>query len=259
MVLESAARLTTPAGRVMMIHNRLIFGRGPDVDLTVEAGRGLSRRAGLITALADGGVLVANISLTHALYVQFGGDRIRLPRLEARGEPRGGWYVREGEALIGSGPMIDEGTALRLSVDPPELGPYETRTGPEEERTLLPLYLDPGTKLYLVALLWCRPWLLDPSRTTALPRTPEIARAALEVTGARSELERFETDPAFRDRLATRVGEHLRALRRKILERGLVKAGGRLSDEVVVAILVENGIIAPGDLARLSDPVWLSR
>jgi hypothetical protein len=258
LVLETGLRLTTPAGRILTIKDRLIFGRGPGVDLTVEAGRGLSRRAGLITALG-GGAVVSNISLTHALYVQLGGDRIRLPRLEAKGDPSGGWFVRDGEALIGSGPMLDEGTALRLAVDPQEAGAYETGHGLDDERTLLPLSLDPGTKLYLVALLWCRPWLVDPSRTTALPRTPEIARAALEVTGARFELERFDGDPVFRDRLSTRVGEHLRSLRRKILERGLVKGGGRLSDEVVVAVLVENGIIAPGDLARLSDPAWLSR
>ena len=50
------------------------------------------------------------------------------------------------------------------------------------------------TKIFLVALMWCRPWLLDPAATTPLPRTPEIARAALEVTGAYHELERFDTD-----------------------------------------------------------------
>ena len=63
-----------------------------------------------------------------------------------------------------------------------------------------------------------------PGPTTPLPRTPEIARAALEVTDAHYELERFDTDPAFRDRLSARVGEHVKALRRKITERGLVGA-----------------------------------
>ena len=90
---------------------------------------------------------------------------------------------------------------------------------------MLPLYLDPMTKVFLVALIWCRPWLTDPSATTPLPRTPEIARAALEVTGAYHELERFETDAEFRDLLSARVAEHIKVLRRKITDRGLAEPG----------------------------------
>src|SRR5947207_2536515 len=131
--------------------------------------------------------------------------------------------------------------------------------GPDADLTLLPLYLDPMTKLFLVALMWCRPWLLDPAATTPLPRTPEIARAALEVTGAYHELERFDRDPAFRDRLSARVGEHIKVLRHKITERGLVHADTQLSDEVVVRVLIEHGIITAADLGRLHDPAWCSR
>ena len=87
--------------------------------------------------------------------------------------------------------------------------------------TLLPFYLDPMTKLFLVALIWCRPWLDDPSATRPLPRTPEIARGALEVTGAYHELERFDADPEYRDLLSARVAEHIKVLRRKIADRGL--------------------------------------
>jgi hypothetical protein len=124
---------------------------------------------------------------------------------------------------------------------------------------VLPLYLDPMTKLFLVALIWCRPWLLDPSATTPLPRTPEIARGALEVTGAYHELEKFETDPEFRDLLSARVAEHIKVLRRKITDRGLASADIRLSDEVAVRILIDNGVITPADLARFADPAWRSR
>ena len=99
--------------------------------------------------------------------------------------------------------------------------------------------------------MWCRPWLIDPGRSTPLPRTPEIARAALEATDAHHEIECFDSDPAFRDRLSARVGEHLKVLRRKIIERGLVRPGIRLSDEVAVGVLIDNGTIAPSDLARL--------
>ena len=125
--------------------------------------------------------------------------------------------------------------------------------------TLLPFYLDPMTKLFLVALIWCRPWLLDPSATRPLPRTPEIARGALEVTGAYHELERFEADPDYRDLLAARVAEHIKVLRRKIADRGLAAADVRLSDEVAVRILIEHGIITSADLSRLDDPAWRSR
>ena len=97
------------------------------------------------------------------------------------------------------------------------------------------------TKLFLVALMWCRPWLLDPSAASPLPRTPEIARAALEATGAHHELERFDTDPEFRDRLSARVAEHLKVLRRKITDRGLAGPDVRLSDEVAVRVLIEHG------------------
>jgi hypothetical protein len=125
--------------------------------------------------------------------------------------------------------------------------------------TLLPFYLDPMTKLFLVALIWCRPWLDDPSAAKPLPRTPEIARGALEVTGAYHELERFDADPEYRDLLSARVAEHIKVLRRKIADRGLAAADVRISDEVAVRILIEHGIITSADLSRLDDPAWRSR
>ena len=259
-----AARVSTPSGLVVGIPEgtRLVFGRGQDADLTVAVGRGLSRRAGVISAVADG-VWIANISRTHALYTEGDGYRIRLPRMEDSGEPSGGWFLRSGEARVGSRAMLDDGMALSVMVVGQShglgIGAENGRARPDSEATVLPLYLDPMTKLYLVALMWCRPWLLDPAATEPLPRTPEIARAALEVTGAYHELERFDTDQAYRDRLSARVAEHIKVLRRKITERGLMRADVRLSDEVVVRVLIEHGIITAADLGRLNDPVWCSR
>jgi hypothetical protein len=268
MALDSipvTAHVTTPSGRVIAIPqgSRLVFGRGPDADLVISIGRGLSRRAGVISAVA-GGAWVANLSSTHALYAEGDGYRIRLPRLDEPGEPAGGWFVQQGTTLVGSRAMLDEGQSLRLVVTATAAAPdAAARDGggrrADGDATLLPLYLDPNTKLFLVALMWCRPWLIDPGRGTPLPRTPEIARAALEVTGAHHEIECFDNDPAFRDRLSARVGEHLKVLRRKIIERGLVRAGIRLSDEVAVGVLIENGIITGADLARTGDPAWCSR
>jgi hypothetical protein len=258
------AHITTPSGRVIGIPDgtRLVFGRGPDADLVISAGRGLSRRAGVISALA-GGALVANISSTHALYTEGDGFRIRLPRMDTPGEPAGGWFVQRGTALIGSRAMLDEGQPLRLVVtskaEQDSADDASQVFGPPDDVTVLPLYLDPNTKLFLVALIWCRPWLIDPARRTPIPRTPEIARAALEITDAHHEIECFDTDPAFRDRLSARVGEHLKVLRRKITERGLVRPDVRLSDEVTVGVLIENGVITSADLDRLGDPAWCSR
>ncbi|HUK73813.1 MAG TPA: hypothetical protein VLW50_34565 [Streptosporangiaceae bacterium] len=261
----AAAHVTTPTGDVVGIPLgcRLVFGRGPDADLLIPVGRGLSRRAGLIAAVS-GGAWVANISRTHALYTESDGNRTRLPRMEEGGEPSGGWFVRAGITLVGSRAMLDDGQFLRVVVASAtdgmtNLGVDAPLVRADSDATLLPLYLDPKTKLFLVALMWCRPWLIDPTRTTPLPRTPEIARAALEVTGAWYELERFDNDPAFRDRLAARVGEHVKVLRRKITERGLVRSDIRLSDEVVVEVLIEHAVIGSADLARLNDPVWCSR
>ncbi|HTZ91950.1 MAG TPA: FHA domain-containing protein [Streptosporangiaceae bacterium] len=272
MTLDSAAaraNVISPAGAVIAIPegDRIVFGRGPDADLVIQAGRGLSRRAGVIAAVA-GGVWVANISRTHALYAEGDGYRVRLPRMDEAGEPAAatepskGWFLRAGTALVGSRTMLDEGQPLRLVVAA-QATPADSsavHSSPASgDVTLLPFYLDPNTKLFLVALLWCRPWLVDPARSTPLPRTPEIARGALMVTDAHHELDLFDTDPAFRDRLSARVGEHLKVLRRKLTERSLVRPGMRLSDEVAVGALIENGIITGSDLDKIDDPAWCSR
>ena len=306
--MPPSTHVSTASGqkRLLAEGSRLIFGRGPDVDLIVAAGRGLSRRAGLVTVLMTG-AWIANISRTHALYVEGDGYQVRLPRMEDDGEPANGWFVRTGTAMVGSRTMLDEGQSLVVTVTlqsqeaagprgasrtdggvlagagPVERGLAGRGLADEVERTdaaglvngsgqtekedaelagagtLLPFYLDPMTKLFLVALIWCRPWLIDPSATRPLPRTPEIARGALEVTGAYHELERFDADPEYRDLLAARVAEHIKVLRRKIADRGLAAASVRLSDEVAVRILIEHGIITSGDLGRLDDPTWRSR
>ena len=114
---DVAARVAAPSGLVVGIPegSRLVFGRGPDADLTVPVGRGLSRRAGVISAIAEG-VWIANISRTHALYTEGEGYRIRLPRMEDNGEPSAGWFLRSGSTLVGSRTMLDEGQGLSVMV-----------------------------------------------------------------------------------------------------------------------------------------------
>ena len=211
------------------------------------------------------GAWIANISQTHAIYVAGDGYRIRLPRVESGdADPAGGWLVHAGTAMVGSRSMLDDGLQIAVTVPgrhrrPKSAAEPEGQAQPDGDGTVLPLYLDPKTKLFLVALMWCRPWLTDPSAASPLPRTPEIARAALEVTGAHHELERFENDPEFRDKLSARVAEHIKVLRRKIAERGLTGADVRLSDEVAVRVLIEHGVVGLGDLSLLTDPAWCSR
>jgi hypothetical protein len=259
---SATAHVTTPSGSVVAIPvgTKLVFGRGPDADLVISAGRGLSRRAGAISAV-EGGAWVANISHTHALYAEGDGYRVRLPRMDENGEPAQGWFLRQGAVMVGSRSMLDDGQPLRLVVtaDGGRAGSEDGGPRADGDATLLPLYLDPNTKLFLVALLWCRPWLVDQARSSPLPRTPEIARGALQVTEAHHELACFDSDPVVRDRLSARVGEHLKVLRRKIVERGLARDGVRLSDEVAVSALIENGVITTADLDRIGDPAWCSR
>src|SRR5271169_5725904 len=114
-----SARVCTASGQQMQIAegNQLVFGRGPEVDLAVAAGRGLSRRAGIVTAM-PAGAWITNISRTHALYVEGEGYRVRLPRMEDDGEPADGWFVRTGTALVGSRAMLDEGQSLVVTVTP---------------------------------------------------------------------------------------------------------------------------------------------
>src|SRR5579863_5110095 len=158
-----SAQVITAAGHTVLIAegNQIVFGRGPEVDLAISAGRGLSRRAGIVTAM-PAGAWITNISRTHALYVEGEGYRIRLPRLEDGGEPAGGWLLHSGTALVGSRAMLDEGLPLQVSVTGQRAADGGSAgSEPSGEGTLLPLYLDPMTKVFLVALIWCRPWLLD--------------------------------------------------------------------------------------------------
>src|SRR6516165_11127793 len=112
---------TTSGQKVLVAEGtRLVFGRGPGVDLIIAAGRGLSRRAGLVTAMAAG-AWIANISRTHALYVEGDGYQVRLPRMEHDGEPANGWFVHAGTALVGSRAMLDDGQSLMVTVT----GQYE--------------------------------------------------------------------------------------------------------------------------------------
>src|ERR1700751_2626168 len=115
--MSLSSHVSTASGQKMLVAEgtRLVFGRGPGVDLIVAAGRGLWGRAGLVTAMAAG-VWIANISRTHALYVEGEGYQVRLPRMEHDGEPANGWFGQTGTALVGARAMLEEGQALVVTV-----------------------------------------------------------------------------------------------------------------------------------------------
>ena len=112
-----STHVSTASGqkRLLTEGSRLVFGRGPDVDLIVAAGRGSPGGPALVTVLAAG-AWIANISRTHALYVEGDGYQVRLPRMEDDGEPANGWFVRTGRAMVGSRTMLDEGQSLVVTV-----------------------------------------------------------------------------------------------------------------------------------------------
>jgi hypothetical protein len=260
---SSSVHVRSPDGTaisLLLTGGRLTFGRGQGADLVVPGGRGLSRRAGEITALA-GGAWVVNIGHTHALYVEGDDYHVRLPPAGSDG-PIGGWLLARGTASVGSMAMTRQGIALRLSVTGDELPPAAAAgngRGEGAEATVRPLVLSPDTKLYLVALLLCRPWLLNPGHADAPPTAPEIARTALELTRASHQLRRLERDPDFRARLVEQVNEHLKYLRKRIQASGLAGRGMRLTPSVMAEVLVSNDVLTRADLAVVGTPRWQSR
>lgn len=276
--VPGAVRICSADGAIVEVPTgeRLRFGRGQEVDLPVPGGQVLSRQAGEITALADG-AWVTNISHSHALYVEGEDYHIRLPPVGAAG-PTGGWLVSSGTVAVGSMTMLRQGMALHLTVSG-ERAPGISRTpgdsgregarpavpwagnghGEPDEITARPLRLRHNTKLFLVAVLLCRPWLLDPSRSPALPTAPEIGRAALELTGASYQLRLLDRDPAFRSRLVEQVNDLLKYLRERIHASGLAQAGTRLTPLVMADALLSNDVLTRADLAVFDDPDWRSR
>jgi hypothetical protein len=244
---------------------RLTFGRGHETDIVIPSGRDLSRRAGEI-AVDGRGALVMNLSRCHALFVEGDGYHVRRPRADDDGPP-GGWLVARGTAMVGSMAMMRGGMAVHIiAAEPAGLADAQPSPigscradGTQPNGTVRPFMLRADTKLFLVALLLCRPWLLDPGHVRALPTSPQIARQALEFVSASHQLERFDRDQRFRKRLVEQVNDHLKYLRERVLASGLVPEGTRLAPAAMAEVLLVNDIVTHSDLAVTEQRQWRSR
>jgi hypothetical protein len=90
-----------------------------------------------------------------------------------------------------------------------------------------------------------------------LPRAPELARQALELTGAHHLLNGFDASPE-RGRLAQQVHDHLKELRHKIYRAGLVGRERQLSLSGIVSALPHYDVIGPRHLELVHDEAWLT-
>jgi hypothetical protein len=238
---------------------RLTFGRGREADIVIPGGRSLARRAGEIEV--DGrGAVVMNLSRQHPLFVAGDGYRLRLPRAGDEG-PVGGWLVARGTAAVGSIAMMRQGTAVRIiAMEQPRTScPLADGVGGQPAITVQPFAIRPDTKLFLVALLLCRPWLFDPDHLTPLPTAPEVARQALDFVGASDQLERFDLDADFRKRLVEQVNDDLRYLGERLLAAGLIPEENRLTLPASAELLLGSEIVTLSDLVMTERPQWRSR
>jgi hypothetical protein len=238
---------------------RLTFGRGDEADIVIPGGRSLARRAGKIEV--DGrGAVVMNLSRRHQLIVAGDGYHLRLPRADDGG-PVGGWLVARGTAVVGSMAMMRQGRAVRIitAEQPEAFSPLPDGVAGQPDITVQPFALRPDTKLFLVALLLCRPWLFDPGHLTPLPTAPEIARQALDFLSASDQLERFDLDGDFRKRLVEQVNDHLKYLGERLFAAGLIPEENRLTPPASAELLLANEIVTLSDLVMIEQPEWRSR
>jgi hypothetical protein len=266
-----SVRVLAPDGDEVLMppQVRLTFGRGQETDMVIAAGPDLSRQAGEIVADVRG-AMVMNLSRSHALYVDGDGYHVRLPRADDDGPP-GGWLIAHGTAKVGSTAMFRQGLAVRIAAEHAEHAehakhakqPEDPGARPPGSRsdngTTQPLMLRPDTKLFLVALLLCRPWLLDQSHATALPTSRQIARQALEFASARYQVELFDRDKSFRARIVEQVNDHLKYLRERVLASGLIPGGTRLTPAATAEVLIASDVVTHADLSVIEQPRWRSR
>ncbi len=252
--------ITPPAGgrRTLALGQSVVFGRGSQTDISLEDDPWLSRQAGKI-AVVESGALVSNLSEKHALYVLFGSEQVRLPVAVESGGGLG-FVVAEGEARIGTAAMLERDRAILLSLVRGLRAAPAPGHDAAQPTTGTPVRLDPLTKEFMVAFLLCRPWLLDSTRMSQLPDAPAIGRQALELTGAHHLLRGFDggVDSPVRKKIAQRVNDHLKEVRKKLRGAGLLPLSPRISLSTIASTLLHYDVIGRHHLALTGDRDWLT-
>jgi hypothetical protein len=244
--------------RILNPGDGLVFGRGPDVDLPLGGDIWLSRRMGEIRVL-ENAVSVTNLSRKHALHVESSDNAIKLPTTIAA-KDAGAYLLPAGLSLIGTAAMLKDARAVRIMVSagwgPASSPPPASATHTRQLSTQPRLKLNPETKIFIVALLLCRPWLDDDSRLAPLPTAPQIAAEALHITAAYGELQKLQTDAKARELITEQVRRALRELREKLHAQRLVNSNTGLGLGNVAAALLYYDIITRDHLALLDDTEW---
>lgn len=250
-----------PDGTVLRlgVGQRLKFGRSVLADIVIRDDT-LSRLAGEIHVVPSG-VEIANLSGSHVIEVTAEGRFFRLPK-RPPGEAAPAMVVPAGAVAVGSPRMHRQGRAITVRVDvPTALQHLFVPTAPiadDASQTRRPIDINPRTKEFTTALMLCRPWLEEASRSAPLPKASEIARTVLEAVGAAHLLGPFDNDVAARARYVSRIQDHLKALKTKVSKSGLVAPDCRVTTVLLAETLINHDVITAADLALLDDPDWLT-
>ncbi|WP_232662894.1 FHA domain-containing protein [Pseudonocardia sp. TRM90224] len=233
---------------------RITFGRDPTADLVFSGDPGLSRHAGEIRH-AGSGVVIANLSARHSLFVAEAGRRTRLHPVQS-GAARVSLFLAAGVFEVTAQNWEASGCRIAIHVAPAD--PVDVEQVPAQARTETEhsLRLNPATKEFATALVLCSAKLRT-GTAASVPTVPELTRQVLEATGSWHLLRRLDDDPATRSRLTGRIHEHLKQLRSKLKARKLAPEGA-MAPALLADVLIDNDIIAPTHLGLLEDPDWLA-
>jgi hypothetical protein len=196
--------------------------------------------------------VVTNLSKAHSLFVNSLAGSIRLAPVRDSAAP-GAYLMVDGVFEITVRNWQVSGCRIVVEVD--SNSAVEEHTLSQTPETYYPLRLNTDTKEFVTALVLCRPKLQAGSGTPIMPTVPDLTRKILEATDSWHLLRQFDEDPKVRARLTGRIHEHLKQLRKKLSDGGLVPPGA-LAPPVLADALINNDIILPSHLALLDDPTW---
>ena len=236
--------------------SELLIGRDVRCEVPIPDEGRLSRRAVRLRS-RDGGVVVTNLSHTHAVVIDAHGSVSRLEPAGPEGAD-GGFVLSHGAARL-SGPSWGQSTfTVCISV---EAGGARTAlpAWPAGSATEEPLRLQRRTKEFVVALLLCRHRLEDPTGAAVPAPVPQLTREILEATNSWHLVRDYDVDERTRVRLTRRIHEHLKTLRSKLVRSGLAPDGESISQPLMVSLLIDSGAVRRQDLALLGDDDWLRR